>query len=85
MIDLLLSADVWTEIDDDVEALLDKWFVAEGDIVQAGQVLLTVVVIKASMDIVAPAAGRMDKILVPAGTTFARGAVLGRLQEVSSI
>ena len=85
MIDLLLSADVWTDIDADVEALLDKWFVAEGDIVQAGQVLLTVVVIKASMDILAPAAGRMDKILIPAGATFARGTVLGRLLEASSI
>jgi pyruvate/2-oxoglutarate dehydrogenase complex dihydrolipoamide acyltransferase (E2) component len=85
MINLILGADAWTDIDADVEALVDKWQVSEGDTVQAGQVLLTVVLIKASMDIVAPGAGRVEKILVPSGATFVRGAVLGRLQEAPSI
>lgn len=84
MIDLMLNADAWTDVDADVEALVDQWKVSEGDTVQAGQVLLTVVLIKASMDIVAPAAGRMEKILVPSGATFARDAILGRLQEALS-
>lgn len=84
MIDLILSADAWTDIDAEVEALVDKWQVSEGDTVQAGQALLTVILIKASMDIVAPVAGRIEKIVVPSGATFARGAVLGRLQEAPS-
>jgi pyruvate/2-oxoglutarate dehydrogenase complex dihydrolipoamide acyltransferase (E2) component len=84
MIDLILSADAWTDIDAEVEALVDKWQVSEGDGVQAGQALLTVVLIKASLEIVAPVAGRIEKIVVPSGVTFTRGAILGRLQEVPS-
>ena len=84
MIDLILSADAWTDIDAEVEALVDKWQVSEGDTVQAGQALLTIVLIKASMDIVAPVAGRIEEIVVPSGATFARGAILGRLQEAPS-
>ena len=85
MIDLILSADSWTDIDTEVEALVDKWHVSEGDIVKVGQSLITVVLIKASMDIVAPSDGRIEKILVPSGATFTRGAILGRLQEALSI
>jgi pyruvate/2-oxoglutarate dehydrogenase complex dihydrolipoamide acyltransferase (E2) component len=84
MIDLILSADSWTDIDAEVEALVDTWHVSEGDIVKAGQSLITVVLIKASVDIVAPSAGSIEKILVPSGSTFARGAILGRLQEALS-
>jgi hypothetical protein len=36
MIDLILSADSWTDIDAEVEALVDTWHVSEGDIVKAG-------------------------------------------------
>ena len=60
---------------------MDKWLVAEGDTVRAGQTLANVVMVKANQDIVAPADGRIEKILVPAGETFARGKPMAVLKE----
>lgn len=81
MTDVTLGADAWKDIDPAIEALVDKWLVAEGDTVRAGQSLATVVLVKASQDIVAPANGRIGKILVPAGQTFAQGKPIAVLQE----
>jgi len=83
MIGITLSADAWKDIDSATEALVDKWLVAEGDTVSAGQSLANVVLIKANQDIVAPADGRIEKILVPAGDTFAQGKPIAMLKEVT--
>ncbi len=80
MIGITLSADAWKDIDSATEALVDKWLVAEGDTVSAGQSLANVVLIKANQDIVAPADGRIEKILVPAGETFAQGKPIAMLK-----
>jgi len=80
MIGITLSADAWKDVDSSTEALVDKWLVAEGDTVSAGQSLANVVLIKANQDIVAPADGRIEKILVPAGETFAQGKPIAMLK-----
>ena len=81
MIEITLSADAWKDIDFATEALLDKWLVAEGDTVRAGQPLVNVVLVKASQEIVAPANGRIEKILVKANDTFAQGKPIALLKE----
>ncbi len=73
MTDITLAAEAWQGVDEAVEALVDKWLVQAGDTVRAGQVLANVVLVKASLEITAPADGRIAQILVPAGGTFARG------------
>lgn len=83
MTELTLGLDAWTDIDPATEALVDKWLVSEGDAVRAGQTLARVVLVKASLDLVAPAAGRLDKILIPAGQTFARGKPVAVLREAA--
>jgi len=83
MTEITLSGAAWKDIDPGTEALLDKWLVAEGDTVRAGQSLANVVIVKANQDIVAPTNGRIDKILVKAGETFAQGKPIALLQEAT--
>lgn len=83
MTDVTLDVQAWQDIDPATEALVDKWLVAEGDVVRAGQTLAQVVLVKASLELVAPAAGRIEKILVPAGQTFARGKPVAVLREAA--
>lgn len=81
MTEVTLGAEAWKDIDPAIEALVDKWLVNEGDVVRAGQTLANVVLVKANLDIVAPTQGRVEKILVPAGRTFAQGKPMAVLQE----
>lgn len=81
MIEITLDDQAWQDVEAGVEALVDQWLVAEGDTVRAGQPLAKVVLVKASLDVVAPAAGRIEQIVVPAGATFARGKPIARLKE----
>lgn len=81
MIELTLGLELWADASDDTEALLDQWHVAEGAAVRAGQLLATAVIVKTTVELVAPADGTIEAILVPAGETFARGAPLARLRE----
>lgn len=48
---------------------------------RAGQPLAKVVLVKATLDVAAPAAGRVERIVVPVGATFARGKPIARLKE----
>lgn len=70
----------WEGVDPTVEALLDHWLVQEGDTVHRGQPLAAAVLVKASLDIDAPADGRVTRILVGAGQTFRRGQTLATLE-----
>jgi len=81
VIEVSLPAAAWQDVEAGVEALLDQWQVAEGDSVHAGQPLAKVVLVKANIDVLAPLGGRIDKIVVRAGETFARGQPLALLQE----
>lgn len=70
----------WAALDDDAEALLAQWSVAPGDAVAAGQEIGVFEIVKASVAIAAPAAGRIEALCVPAGTSFGRHAVLALLR-----
>lgn len=83
MTGITLGADAWKDIDPATEALVDKWLVAEGDTVRAGQPLANVVLVKANQEIVAPTHGRIEKILVQAGETFAQGKPIAQLKEAT--
>ncbi len=78
MTEVTLQDEAWQGVDTAVQALVDKWLVKEGDTVQAGQPLANVVLVKSNLEINAPAAGRIQ-ILVPAGSTFARGQPIATL------
>lgn len=79
MIGLVIPLELWEDASEDTEALLEDWLVAVGDRVVAGQPLATAVIVKTSVELVAPADGVIEAILVPAGETFARGANLAML------
>jgi pyruvate/2-oxoglutarate dehydrogenase complex dihydrolipoamide acyltransferase (E2) component len=78
-LDLGLPPESWTGVDPGVQALLDRWLVAEGEPVAAGQVVARAVLVKSTLDIVAPAAGVLERVLVPAGASFAREQAVGRI------
>lgn len=80
MLELQLDPTAWDTLEDGVEALLAEWSVAPGDVVTAGQELGVAELVKASVAIVAPVAGRIEALRVPAGDTFGRGTVLALLQ-----
>jgi pyruvate/2-oxoglutarate dehydrogenase complex dihydrolipoamide acyltransferase (E2) component len=81
MIDIALADELWEGVDPGVEALVDQWLVREGDRVAAGQVVAKVVLVKTSCEVIAPASGVLERILVPAEQTFARGRPLATLRE----
>ncbi len=78
MIDILLPASVWTGGQEEAHALLDKWLVAPGAAVRKGQVLATVVLVKAAIDVEAPQDGHITSIAVQDGESFGAGTVLAR-------
>lgn len=80
MIEVTLGGEAWKDIDPATEALLDKWLVAAGDTVRAGQPLAQVVLVKANLEVAAPVAGRIARILVLAGETFAQGKPIAMLE-----
>jgi pyruvate/2-oxoglutarate dehydrogenase complex dihydrolipoamide acyltransferase (E2) component len=80
IVDVAPDAAVWNGVDEGVQALLDSWLVSEGSHVEAGQALARVVLVKASLEVVAPCAGMLEKVLVAAGENFARGQPLGQLR-----
>jgi hypothetical protein len=73
MIGLVIPLELWEDASEDTEALLEDWLVAVGDRVATGQPLATAVIVKTSVELVAPADGVIEAILVSAGETFARG------------
>jgi pyruvate/2-oxoglutarate dehydrogenase complex dihydrolipoamide acyltransferase (E2) component len=79
--DILLPDAVWEGVEPGVEALVDKWLVREGERVKAGQVLANVVLVKANLEVTAPADGVLERILVPAEGTFPKGRTLATLRE----
>jgi pyruvate/2-oxoglutarate dehydrogenase complex dihydrolipoamide acyltransferase (E2) component len=68
-----LSDEAWQGVDADVEALLERWLVAEGDTVTAGQPVAQAVLVKTTIELVAPNDGVVRRILVPQDGTFGRG------------
>jgi pyruvate/2-oxoglutarate dehydrogenase complex dihydrolipoamide acyltransferase (E2) component len=83
MTGISLGTEAWKDIDPATEALVDKWLVAQGDTVEAGQPIASVVIVKATQEIVAPTRSCVEKILVPSGDTFAQGQPIAMLKELA--
>ncbi len=81
MIAIGLEDNAWKDVEPGTEALVDRWLVREGEPVQAGAVLVVVVLVKTSVELVAPVDGVLERIDVAAGATFARGVPIGWLRE----
>jgi len=76
---IYLQDEAWEDIEEGTEALLDEWHVKEGDRVEAGQLVASVMVVKTSFDVLAPAAGTIGKLLVAAQDNFTREQALAEL------
>lgn len=81
MINIQLQDEAWENLEVEIEALLDEWHVKVGDTVQAQQLLASVMVVKTSFDVLAPAAGTISNLLVAAQDNFTHGQALAELTE----
>jgi len=59
-----------------IDGLIVRWYKQEGDAVDEGEPLVDVDTDKATVEVSAPAAGILRRILVPAGDTVPIGALL---------
>ncbi|PCJ60665.1 MAG: dihydrolipoyllysine-residue succinyltransferase [Rhodospirillaceae bacterium] len=66
------------------EATVAKWFKAVGDTVTADEPLLELETDKVTLEIPAPATGKLSEIVAADGADVAVGAVLGRIEEGSA-
>jgi 2-oxoglutarate dehydrogenase E2 component (dihydrolipoamide succinyltransferase) len=64
-----------------VEATIGKWFKQEGEAVKADEPLVELETDKVTVEVPAPASGKLEKIVAAAGTTVAVGALLGSIAE----
>lgn len=80
MLSVTLPDEAWEGTEAGTEALLDSWLVSEGDRVEAGQVIGHVALVKAIIDLTAPAAGVIESLDVLSEENFPRGRVLARIR-----
>lgn len=81
MTEVLMADNVWDDVEEGTEALLQEWQVKEGDTVTAGQLMVLAELVKTTHEIVAPVAGRVAAILVQENETFGRSKVLAQIEE----
>ena len=82
MIPIRLPDDAWG--DEEADALLQTWLVPEGAAVRKDQPLAEAVLVKATIEVTAPADGTLARILVPQEGTFGRGQDLALLDETAA-
>jgi pyruvate/2-oxoglutarate dehydrogenase complex dihydrolipoamide acyltransferase (E2) component len=80
MVNITMPDEAWADVEEGTEALLDEWLVAANDPVEAGQIIAHVVLVKATHEVTAPAAGVIESLDVAATQNFPRGAILARLK-----
>jgi biotin carboxyl carrier protein len=81
MVDVVLDPQRWDKAGADTEALLESWFVDEGDHVDAGQLLARASLVSQGLEVAAPASGVVEQIAVAAGEKFGLGYILVRLAD----
>ena len=64
-----------------VEATISKWFKKEGEAVKADEPLVELETDKVTVEVPAPASGKLEKIVAAVGSTIAVGALLGTIAE----
>lgn len=77
MIDVTIRDDFW---DDDSEGSISSWFYAEGDRVEAGDLLAEVMNEKVASELIALAGGTLE-ILVEAEQPVTKGQIVARIVE----
>lgn len=77
--DVILDPLLWESLEAGDSARVECWLVSEGDRVSAGQPIARVRLLHQSLDLAAPHDGVLETIFVPAGDTFAHGAVLAQV------
>ncbi|SFV14225.1 lipoyl domain-containing protein [Pseudoduganella namucuonensis] len=80
MSEIHLPQDAWQDVEPGTEALLEQWLVKPGDSVKAGQSVAVVVMVKTSIDVLAPEDGVLDQVLIEADATVAQGKPLATLR-----
>ena len=63
------------------EATIAKWFKKEGDAIKMDEPLVELETDKVTVEVPAPASGKLEKINAPPGSTIAVGALLGSIAE----
>lgn len=63
------------------EATVARWLKQPGDIVRRDESVVELETDKVSLEVPAPAAGRLAEVLAPEGTDVEVGAVIGRIEE----
>jgi pyruvate/2-oxoglutarate dehydrogenase complex dihydrolipoamide acyltransferase (E2) component len=76
MTEIKIPDDLW---DDDREGVVVSWIYQDGAVVEAGKIIVELMVEKAQMELSSPAAGRL-RILAPADAIVTRGQVIGRIE-----
>lgn len=77
--DLVLDTLRWESLEAGNDARVREWLVSDNEHVVAGQLLARAELVHETVDLVAPHAGCIEDIVVPAGERFGRGQVLARL------
>lgn len=80
-IEVVLAEQAWADASPGTQGLVREWHVRPGAKVRAGEPLVTVVVVKTSHEIVAPADGVLSAVLVGADATFNPGQSLATLSS----
>ncbi|MBR0567316.1 lipoyl domain-containing protein [Azoarcus sp. L1K30] len=80
MTDIVMDDAVWADVEEGTEALLQEWQVAEGDSVDAGQIVAVAELVKTTHEILAPCSGKVTALKVAVDDTFGRGAVLAVIE-----
>jgi biotin carboxyl carrier protein len=80
MVAVRLDPGVWEGVDEETEALLESWQVGEGASVRGGDTLGVAVLVKTSIDLIAPASGTLTRILVQQDATFGRDQDLAMIE-----
>lgn len=80
-VNIVLDDAMWEDVQPGTEALVEDWLVQAGESVSKGQAVANVVLVKTSHEILSPATGVLEEIIVAEGGTLARGAALGVLRQ----
>jgi biotin carboxyl carrier protein len=70
MVTVRLDPAIWEGVEPDTEALLESWMVTAGSNVNEGDPLAVAVLVKTSIDVLAPVSGVVRQILVAKDDTF---------------
>ena len=82
MSDVILDPERWESMEAGDDAWVERWLVAEGELVRSSQVLAKATLVHEDVDILAPHEGVLEQIVVVAGERFSRGAVLARVINI---